>query len=67
MPREQGEWHAGNGEDKKGRSVLSVERETLKTSNSKRQGRRDKGKKEGRERRKEGEGKKSAFVYGLQA
>lgn len=46
---------------------MSVERETLKTSNSKRQGRRDKGKKEGRERRKEGEGKKSAFVYGLQA
>ena len=33
---------------------MSVERETLKTSNYRRQERRDKGKKEGRERRKEG-------------
>ena len=46
---------------------MSVERETLKTSNYRRQERRDKGRKEGRERRKEGEGKKSAFVYGLHA
>ena len=38
---------------------MSVERETLKTSNYRRQERRDKGKKEGRERRKEGrEGRK---------